>query len=90
MAVKLPLERLISLGEPGDLGVDQPVQLRLAQIPEVAVLHPPVRTEPEGADEWILALDGHPRGKRVRHVRPQLRVVEVEQSVRLTYHASGI
>jgi hypothetical protein len=44
-------------------------------------------TEPEGADEWTLALDGHPRGKRVGYVRPQLRVVEVEQSVRLTYHA---
>ena len=88
MAVELPLERLISFGEPGDLRVDQPVQLRVAQIPEVAVLDPPVMTEPKGADEWTLALDGHPRGKRVRYVRPQLRVVEVAQSVRLTYHAS--
>jgi hypothetical protein len=87
VAVELPLERLISFGEAGDLRVDKPVQLRLAQIPEVAVLHPPVMTEPEGADEWTLALDGHPRGKRVRYVRPQLRVVEVEQCVRLTYHA---
>ena len=87
MAVELPLERLISLGEPGDLRVDQPVHFCLAQIPEVAVLDPPVITEPEGADEWALALDGHPRGKRLGYVRPQLLVVEVEQFVRLTYHA---
>ena len=45
-------------------------------------------TEAEGADEWTLALDGHPRGKRVRYVRPELRVVEVAQCVGLTYHAS--
>jgi hypothetical protein len=49
--VELPLERLISFGEPGDLRVDQPVQLRFAQIPEVTVLDPPLITEPEGADE---------------------------------------
>jgi hypothetical protein len=87
VAVELPLERLISFGEPGDLRVDQPIQLCPAQIPEVAVLDPPVITEPEGADEWALALDGGPCGKTLRDVRPQLLLVEVEQSVRLTYHA---
>lgn len=90
VAVELPLERLLPFGEAGDLRLDQPVQLCLAQIPKVAVLDPPVITEPEGSHEWTLALDGHPRGKRVRHVRPQLGVVEVEQTVRLTQHAFSI
>jgi catechol 2,3-dioxygenase-like lactoylglutathione lyase family enzyme len=88
VAVELPLERFISFGEPGDLRVDQPVELCLAQIPEIAVLDPPVITEPEGADEWTLALDRHPDGKGVRYVRPQLRVVEVEECVRLSYHVT--
>ena len=47
-------------------------------------------TEPEGADDWTLALDGHPRGERVRYVRPQLGVVDAEQSVHLGYHAYRI
>jgi hypothetical protein len=47
-----------------------------------------VITEPEGADEWTVALNRHSVGKRIRYVRPQLRVVEIEQAVRLTHHAS--
>ena len=84
------MKRLTSFGEPGDLRLDQAVQLCLAQFPEVAVLDPPVITEPERANEWTLALDGHPRGKTVGYVRPQLRVIEVEQCVRITHHALSI
>jgi hypothetical protein len=88
VTVELPLERLVSLGEPGDLRLDQPVELRLTQIPEIAVLDPSALTKPKRADEWPFALDRHPRGKRVGHVRPQLRIVEIPQPVRLTRHAS--
>src|SRR5215210_2399731 len=87
VAVELPLERLTSFGEPGDLRVDQPVQLCLAQIPEVAVLDPPVIPEPEGAEDWTLSLHRHSGGKKVGYVRPQLLVVELEQSLGLTHHA---
>jgi hypothetical protein len=82
--VKLPLERLIPFGEPGDLRLYQPVELCFAHVAELAVLDPPVTAEPDGPSKWSVALDGRALGKVGGYVRPQLSVVEVEQDVRLS------